>query len=250
MYVSVTALQIFHHSFHTTPEFSIYQKHHHNFTMFMATYNQDSLWRFLSNLHWFQWHLVWWIMARQVLTYPTNAKFDMGNVNISKLSIFNLLFSWIEPQLLFESILFRSKSSSSRTSRTLLVLAQGIGVFCKLQSHRLGIKRIGWEKKLVMELDFNLAGDSGKENTDSILAHLDCFHTVKYQKKKNILAHITLNILMHLILIKHPISLVFMLQPLTSWPCASSLNNHCILYIYFLFGYSTKGKFYIKATKI
>lgn len=185
MYVSVTVLQIFHHSFHTTPEFSIYQKHHHNFPMFMATYNQDSLWRFLSNLHWFQWHLVWWIMARQVLTYPTNAKFDMGNVNISKLLIFNLLFSWIEPQLLFESILFRSKSSSSRTSRTLLVLAQGIGVFCKLQSHRLGIKRIGWEKKLVMELDFNLAGDSGKENTDSILAHLDCFHTVKYQKKKH-----------------------------------------------------------------
>lgn len=35
----------------------------------------------------------------------------------------------------------------------------------------------------MMELGFNLAEDSGKENTDNILARLDFFHTGKYQKK-------------------------------------------------------------------
>lgn len=35
----------------------------------------------------------------------------------------------------------------------------------------------------MMELGFNLVGDSGKENTDNVLARLDSFHTVKYQKK-------------------------------------------------------------------
>lgn len=64
-----------------------------------------------------------------------------------------------------------------------MVLAQGIGVLSKLYSHKLGIKRIGWEKKIMMELGFNLVGDSGKENTDNVLARLDSFHTVKYQKK-------------------------------------------------------------------
>lgn len=64
-----------------------------------------------------------------------------------------------------------------------LVLAQGIGVFLKLYSHRLGIKRTGWERKSLLELSFNLVGDSRKEHTDKILAHLDFFHTVKYWKK-------------------------------------------------------------------
>jgi len=56
-------------------------------------------------------------------------------------------------------------------------------VFFKLYSHRLGIKRIGWEKKIVMELGFNLVGSSGKENTDNILARLEFLRTVKYQEK-------------------------------------------------------------------
>lgn len=119
-------------------------------------------------------------------------------------------------------------------------------MFCKLQSHRLGIKRIGWEEKLVMELGFNLVGDSGKENTDNILAHLDCFHTMKYQKK-NIPAYITLNILMHLILIKYPISLVFMLQPLTLWPCARSTFVFCT-YIFYL-ATLQKANFILKLPK-
>lgn len=79
-------------------------------------------------------------------------------------------------------------------------------MFLKLYSDRLGIKRIGWERKSLLELSFNLVGDSRKEHTDKILAHLDFFHTVKYWKK--ISANVTLKIfLMHLIVIKYSISL-------------------------------------------
>lgn len=60
----------------------------------------------------------------------------------------------------------------------------------KLYCHRLGIKRICWERKSLLELGFNLVGDSGKQNTDKVLAHLDFFSYSEILKKKS--ANVTL----------------------------------------------------------
>lgn len=86
--ISVMVFQNSYHNFYITSKFSIYQKHHNNFPMFIATYIQD-LWQtgIYSNGIYFD---EWWQDTRNTRQIISLVR---GSTNISKLSIFNLLFS-------------------------------------------------------------------------------------------------------------------------------------------------------------
>lgn len=93
--VSVMVFQNSYHKFYITPKFSISQKYHHSFLMFIATFIQDLCQTriYSPGIYFDEWWQDTWWHTWQIISL------EWGNVNIGKLSIFNLLFSSTQPQL-------------------------------------------------------------------------------------------------------------------------------------------------------